>query len=195
MVQYTINPNTGRKIQVGGTLYNKLVKDGTISKSKKVPSKKVPSKKVPSKKVPSKKVPSKKVPSKKVPSKKVPSKKVPSKKVPSMAQIQKDCNNASKTDILEALDSLSKNDLCKLVAQIPKAPKPVSDNMKKKLAAFWAEVEANTGSEIMCDEFSRPRCPKSYCSKATGTWACPEYPYMDTEADMYSAYDLKNIYM
>jgi hypothetical protein len=112
-----------------------------------------------------------------------------------MAQIQKDCNNASKTDILEALDSLSKNDLCKLVAQIPKAPKPVSDNMKKKLADFWVKVNANTQGDYFCDEYDTPRCQNVYCSKSTGRWACPEYPDVDVSTDTYPNDDLRTIYL
>lgn len=155
MVQYILNPKgTGRKIKVGGPTYNKLVKDGVITKNGK-PAGKKPAGKKPA----------------------------AGKKALSLEQLQKDCrsNKATKAELISAVADFlvnevkkaSKTELCLFVDQMASKPQPVLA-MKKKQAAHMAKVRADTHSNPhACDGMSRPRCKGAYCTKK-GAWGCPD---------------------
>lgn len=109
------------------------------------------------------------------------------RKVPSMAQIQKSCNNASKAEIIGALNTLSKDELCKLVDQIPKTPQPVKENIKVKAARYLEtlEREEHPDGYSACSGLRyTPKCYGKYCSK-NREWKCPR---VDPEVLNYAAY-------
>nr|QBK85630.1 MAG: hypothetical protein LCMAC101_02250 [Marseillevirus LCMAC101] len=114
-------------------------------------------------------------------------KKPATKKVPSMAQIQDDCNKATKAEVIEALNTLSKVELCKLVAQIPKAPKPISASMKKKIARYLALLKSDMRLDPRkCIGKPIPKCKGVYCSLKKDDWHCPEDEGIDIET-IYAA--------
>ena len=146
MDRYIINPTgTGRKIKVGGPTYNKLKNQGYFKNGS----------------------------GKKVSGKKVSGKKPVGKKAPSMTQIKENCSKATKTEVINALNTLSKAELCRLLDHIPKASKPVSASMKKKLAAHLAKINDDRNpNPNACNKQDILKCQGVYCSKS-GKWACP----------------------
>ncbi|RLI46836.1 hypothetical protein DRO61_08720 [Candidatus Bathyarchaeota archaeon] len=159
-----------KKVMSGRTYW---YKDGKRIAVAKVPDN-VKNGKKPSGKKPSGKKPSGKKPSIKKPSsKKNGNGRKPLAGAKATVNVQKECRKASKHQIMELLSTLTKDELCKLVDQIPKAPKPVSASMKKKLEARMAKIVNDTHSDPnACDGEPMLRCQGVYCSKS-GSWACP----------------------
>jgi len=155
MVQYIVNPTgTGRKIKVGGPTYNKLVKEGKISKNGKKPNGNGKKPNGNGKKPNG-------------------NGKTQGKQ---LRRVQKKCrkmSDVSKADLIDALRTLTKDELCKLIAQIPSTPKDASKRMQKKVDAYLAAVQADSHKNPRaCDGKPMPKCFGVYCAK-TGRYGCP----------------------
>jgi hypothetical protein len=99
----------------------------------------------------------------------------PSAEDKAMVKVRKECHKASKGEIMELLNTLTKDELCKLVDQIPRTPDPVSKSIERKALKYLKEVERNRNPDPnACDDKPMPRCFGRYCGKS-GRWECPKY--------------------